>query len=170
MMASMVGREPDIGNTAWAVGRNVTRLRESQNLTYTQLSERLKQQCDWSINAVGIRRIEDLQRRVTVDDLIALALALGVSPITLLMPDTKLEDQFVQITGVGDRVRASALWEWLSAENALPSDERVPVMFHAVAWPAWKFAAMVADSRQKQADHLKRRRADKARAGDGDDR
>jgi transcriptional regulator with XRE-family HTH domain len=137
MMAGMVGREPDFGETAGAVARNLTRLRADQNLTYTQLSDRLKEQCNWSINAVGIRRIEELQRRVTVDDLVALALALGVSPITLLMPDTKSEDQLVKITGSKGRVPATTLWDWLQAEEPLRSERPEQLMFMARSWPTW---------------------------------
>ena len=174
MMATMVGREPDTGNTAWAVARNLTRIREGQNLTYTQLSERLKEQCNWSINAVGIRRIEELNRRVTVDDLAALALALGVSPVTLLMPDTVSEDQQVYITGVEKRVQASALWDWLRAEEPLTSERgKTWLEFNAASWPEWDKGRMVEkleQKKQQQGAHITSRRAAKQKVAlDGDD-
>jgi transcriptional regulator with XRE-family HTH domain len=173
-MAGMVGREPDFGNTAWAVGRNLTRIRENQNLTYTQLSDRLRDQCQWSINAVGIRRIEELRRRVTVDDLVALALALGVSPVTLLMPDTKSDDQLIQITGVKDRVNARVLWDWLRAEEPLFSERgRTWVEFNSASWPEWDKGRMVEKlelKKRQQGAHIAGRRAAKQRvSGRGDD-
>ena len=51
------------------------------------------------IPPLGLRRIESEDRRVDVDDLVALALALGVSPITLLMPETASRDDVVKATG-----------------------------------------------------------------------
>jgi transcriptional regulator with XRE-family HTH domain len=170
MMTVMVGREPDYGDTAGAVARNLTRLREGQNLTYTQLSDRLKQQCSWSINAVGIRRIEELQRRVTVDDLVAIALALGVSPITLLMPDTKTEDQLVKITGFRGRVSATALWDWLQAEEPLRSERVGHLMFMARSWPPW-FVGEVDEHKLREVDDAIRRSEStvpQGEAGDGD--
>src|SRR6476661_6760490 len=83
----MAGKTPDTGPTAATVIANLKRLRDDRNLTYTQLSNRLKALAHWSISPVGVRRIEDGERRVTVDDLLAFAVALGVSPVTLLMPN-----------------------------------------------------------------------------------
>ena len=74
----MVGKEPDTGPTARAVAANIRDLREASKMNYTQLSEEL-QRLGRNINAVGIRRTESGERRVTPDDLSAFAIALNVS-------------------------------------------------------------------------------------------
>lgn len=111
-MERMAGKEPDTGPTSSTVATNVTKFRGDLDMNYTELSERLEKTAGWSINAVGIRRIEKGERRVTPDDLIALALALGVSPITLLMPATSDPADEVEVTG-SDKVTAERLWAWL---------------------------------------------------------
>jgi transcriptional regulator with XRE-family HTH domain len=141
----MVGKEPDIGPTAWVVAKNVERLRTAQNMNMTQLSERLRDAANWAINAVGIRRIESGERRVTPDDLTALAVALGVSPITLLMPAKVDKSDLVSVTGFDDGLTAEELWDWLAAEDTLPQTaEQVRtvgpltrMMFVAAACPSW---------------------------------
>ncbi len=135
----MAGKEPEIGPTARTVAKNIEDLRTAQNMNYKQLSERLERVASWSINAVGIRRIESGERRVTPDDLMALAVVLGVSPASLLMPDlaTVAQDDLVPITGWQKPITASVVWRWLTAyeplihgtlgtfiDRALPSWER----------------------------------------------
>ncbi|CPZ27743.1 helix-turn-helix domain-containing protein [Mycobacteroides abscessus] len=134
----MAGKEPDIGPTARAVAANVKLLRGSW--TYTELSERLQKTAGWNINAVGIRRIEAEERRVTPDDLVALAVALGVSPATLLMPlvQTVRSDDQVEVTAVSHPVLAHEYWSWITARWPLPGWlAQDVVMFQARALPTW---------------------------------
>jgi len=65
------------------VARNVKRLREAQHLTTRALQDLLTK-LGRPIPASGITRIEQGSRRVDVDDLAALAIALGVRPDHLL--------------------------------------------------------------------------------------
>ena len=134
----MPGKEPDFGATARTVAANVKRLRQTQNLNYTQLSDRLQNVADWSINAVGIRRIESGERRVTPDDLLALARALGVSPIALLMPETDTSADTVTATGLPTPVTAEVFWDWLQGFGGLyrGGDEWVEAMH--LGHPSWK--------------------------------
>ncbi|MBI2700043.1 MAG: helix-turn-helix transcriptional regulator [Mycobacterium sp.] len=136
----MVGKEPDIGPTARTVANNLNRLRADQKMNYTELSERLEARAGWTINAVGIRRIESGERRVTPDDLVALALALGVSPVTLLMPETADRDEPVVATGLEKAWPAEDLWKWLRGDGPLSAkrdfDELIDFMQRAV--PAWR--------------------------------
>ena len=107
---------------------NVQRLRESAGLTKKQLSER-------AIPPLGISRIEMGTRRVDADDLVALAVALGVHPAALLLPPTARTHDFtasgeavpvtVEITGAGE-VAARAAWEWAHGMRPLPSDTDDP--------------------------------------------
>ena len=132
----MAGKEPDIGPTARTVADNVKRLRTRQNMNYTELSERLQAFAGWSINAVGIRRIESGERRVTPDDLMGLAVALGVSPITLLMPFTVTANTLVRVTGVREPIADTTVWTWLLAQRTLdPEDEFLA--FTLASWPPW---------------------------------
>lgn len=130
----MAGKKLELGATGEVVARNITRLKKSAGLNYTQLSERLTG-LGRPINPVGVRRIEDQDRRVDVDDLVALAVALGVSPISLLMPDVEKSDQ-IAITGRAEPVDARLFWAWLRAEQPLGSDQTWP-QFISVAWPRW---------------------------------
>lgn len=74
----------DIGHTVRA---NVQRLRRDRRFTYVELSER-SAQAGRTIPVLGLRRIERGERRVDVDDLGALATALGVTVVQLLEPPT----------------------------------------------------------------------------------
>lgn len=107
-------------------------------MNFTQLSERLMGAAGWSINAVGIRRIESGERRVTPDDLMALAVALGVSPTTLLMPNSVTGDESVEATGVKGGIEARRLWRWLRASAPLLDVEPdVFFTYLGTALPPW---------------------------------
>jgi transcriptional regulator with XRE-family HTH domain len=73
-----------IGNI---VRRNIRRLRQTQRLTYVDLSKRLAS-AGRPIAILGLRRIEAGERRVDTDDLVALASVLGVTATQLLEPPT----------------------------------------------------------------------------------
>ena len=65
--------------------KNLEQLRKARRLSYQDLSVRL-QQVGRPIPALGLSRIEKGTRRVDADDLVGLALALGVNPRALLLP------------------------------------------------------------------------------------
>lgn len=76
-----VAREP--GVVARRVAANVRAIRFLGNLSTATLSRRLAE-IGHPIHATGITKIEKGTRRVDVDDLAALAQALGVEPEVLL--------------------------------------------------------------------------------------
>ena len=115
----MAEKRNPLGPTGETLQANVIALRERKNLTYAQLSRKLKA-AGRAIPELGLRRIEGGDRRVDVDDLMALAAALEVSPITLLMPPTADADE-TAATAVG-AVTALRLWQWLAAEMPLAGD------------------------------------------------
>ncbi|WP_158714359.1 helix-turn-helix domain-containing protein, partial [Kitasatospora aureofaciens] len=80
-------------------------------MTKKDLSERVGA-LGRSIPPLGISRIEAGTRRIDTDDLVALALALNVSPLTLLLPDAWDEEQ-VRLTA---SVRLSTRTAWLWAQ------------------------------------------------------
>lgn len=63
--------------------RNVRCVREGQQLTYAELSK-LMTVAGRPIPVLGLRRIERGERRVDVDDLMALATVFNVDPMLLL--------------------------------------------------------------------------------------
>lgn len=136
-MGNMVKTEADTGPTGSAVAENIKRLRGG--LSYTEMSRRLQERAGWSINAVGIRRIESNERRVSVDDLVAFSVALDVSPVTLLMPSGVAADEILSVAAA--EFKAAALWEWLIAEWPFPGRAGL-AEFYARALPPWKLAVV----------------------------
>ncbi|MFF3660058.1 helix-turn-helix domain-containing protein [Streptomyces olivochromogenes] len=76
---------------------NLKRLREEQRLTYVELSARLTE-TGRPIPVLGLRRIERGERRVDVDDLLALALVLSTHPVDLLVPGDAADDAPYPVT------------------------------------------------------------------------
>jgi transcriptional regulator with XRE-family HTH domain len=99
--------------TANTVSANVRRLRGKQNLGLRGLSKLLGE-VGRPLTHSAVDQIEKGARRVDVDDLMALAAALNVSPITLLMPETSTGEETVQVTGRPPD-EAGAVWDWLRA-------------------------------------------------------
>ncbi|OHV03894.1 helix-turn-helix domain-containing protein [Mycobacterium talmoniae] len=127
-----------LGITGITAADNIKRLRDG--LPFTELAERLKS-IGRPIPPLGLRKLETYERRVDADDLVALAVALGVSPITLLMPRASAPDELVDITGFDGDLPAAALFAWLSARDALPAQaggvNMTRVAFLARALPDW---------------------------------
>jgi len=102
-----------------------------------ELSARLEE-LQRPIPPLGIHRIETGKRRVDVDDLVGIALALGVSPVSLLMPTTDSPEDAVSVTGVEGTVNARRLWRWLVAEQPLiegAADAVFGFLYRAI--PGW---------------------------------
>ena len=97
---------------------NLKQLRDARRLTYRELADRLAE-LGRPIPTLGLSRIEKGTRRVDADDLVALAIALGVNPAALLLP---------RDTGPGDEIElaenfpaaAVAAWEWSAGHYPLP--------------------------------------------------
>ncbi|MFC6090732.1 helix-turn-helix domain-containing protein [Saccharothrix lopnurensis] len=106
--------------TAWGpisgyVAANVLRLRTARGMSTTRLSAALKD-VGHSIAPTAITRIEKGQRRVDVDDLVALGVALKVSPMAFLLPPTMLGE--VELTP-GKAADAVSAWMWITAQRPL---------------------------------------------------
>jgi transcriptional regulator with XRE-family HTH domain len=113
-------KQIDLGPIGAAVAANIERLRKSQNLSYARLSRRLDE-LGRPIAPLGLTRIRDLKRRVDADDLVALALALGVSPTTLLLPHSDASTgaaagRKAPVTDGGEHYPRQQIWSWLIAE------------------------------------------------------
>ncbi|BBX38518.1 hypothetical protein MMAGJ_78000 [Mycolicibacterium mageritense] len=103
--------------TSEVVGRNVARLRAATNTTIRELAAGLKEQ-GLPMSSSGITDIERGRRQVNVDQLTALAAALGVSPMTLLMPlpDDGDPDAEVMLSGTSPET-ARDMDMWLRGEQ-----------------------------------------------------
>lgn len=128
-----------LGPSGRIVADNVKRLRG--DLQYVKLAERLAG-IGRPIPTLGLRKIESYERRVDVDDLVALAVALGVSPITLLMPYTAAMDDEAAATGLGHST-ARELWQWLTAAAPIGINGAGAVLtFLRDALPPWAWSDM----------------------------
>lgn len=74
----------------------------------------------------GVSEIENGLRRVDIDDLIALSLALGTSPAVLLMPQPELPDDqgrgVVHLDADDEPLTTEQVWDWLTAAKPLVTD------------------------------------------------
>src|SRR4051794_3415702 len=100
------------------VARNVQQLRKRRGLTVRDLSARLGELGHPVLPSV-VSKIELGQRRVPVEDLLALAAALDVSPNRLLLTETARPDRPVTVTEKIARSEAD-VWRWAAGEQPLP--------------------------------------------------
>lgn len=104
-----------LGPTGRQVQGQIKRIREARGLSYRQLSDLLTEM-GRPIPTLGLSRIEKGERRVDVDDLVALAGALRVNPSALLLPpDVEGE---VDVTGLGT-IPARDAWAWVDGRQPL---------------------------------------------------
>lgn len=72
----------------------------------------------YPVSRTAISEIENGARRVSVDDLTALAIGLGVNPNALLLPPIESPVWLAQITGTGFQT-TGRLWTWARGVGAL---------------------------------------------------
>lgn len=114
----MAGIKKEPGPTARRVADAIRRIRrgEDQDITTAELSRRLTL-LGQPIPDTSITKTEQGTRRVDVDDLVPLALALGVTPNTLLMPEVKYlggSDDHLLTPAVNGT--AEQMWQWAQGE------------------------------------------------------
>jgi transcriptional regulator with XRE-family HTH domain len=110
-----------LGPTGERVRQNVRRLRLQQGLNYAKLSAKLAE-LGRPIPVLGLSRLEHGDRRADADDLAALAVALDVTPNTLLLPEVEIpfqRDLRYEVTSAGTQARASEIWAWALGERPL---------------------------------------------------
>ncbi|MFD7846107.1 Z1 domain-containing protein [Nocardia sp. NPDC059764] len=122
-MAKQVGA---LGPTGTRLSHRVQHLRRAQGLTLGALARRLGE-VGRPIDLSSLAKVEKGQRRVDVDDLIALALALDVSPNWLLLPGT-LTGDLLELAERSRRTDGDA-WHWAIRDQprgALPHAAHSP--------------------------------------------
>lgn len=161
----MASKRNPLGPVGEAVRQNVKTLREEQNLSLAALSRRLSELVGRSIPTLGLSRIENGERRVDADDLVALAAALGVSPVTLLLPreDTRGPVPLAQhLTAPSWRVA----WRWMHGE--VPLAARVE-WTEQLPWVAANRPYLTEEELQKIVFSQPIQQSVEAMEGDGDD-
>jgi transcriptional regulator with XRE-family HTH domain len=139
--AGMAGIKKEPGPTARRVAEALRRIRRGQEVTTAELSRRLAA-LGQPVPDTSITKTEAGTRRVDVDDLPALALALGVTPNTLLLPEVSyLGNTDAHLLTPAASGTAEQLWQWAQGER--PLHMRIP---GADAWlgdgdlPALRFS------------------------------
>ncbi len=127
-----------VEETSRTVGRNLARLRAEEGTTLRELSERMPG--DHPLRLVAIGEIERGERRVSVDDLTALAVALGVSPVALLQPPSRLESRpKVTLAGTPE-ARPDAVLRWLIGRARIDNPFVDPLDFARRSLPPWSWS------------------------------
>lgn len=141
------------GPTAQRTAENIERIRKARGLNQRDVSARLKEIGRPMLPTV-VSKIERGERRIDVDDLIAFALALNVSPVALLMPNEWSDAQVALTPAV--EVSARTAWMWgegssqaddlLSTPNGELTEEESDAYwsrandYHALSQPPGRFA------------------------------
>ena len=112
----MTKADIETGPTGQAVAENVTRLRSERRLTLVQLSERTEA-AGRGLSVSALSLIATGKRRVDVDDLMVLAVALDMDPVSLLMPRPLKGRKRVAATGYPSGVTPQQLLEWLTGRQ-----------------------------------------------------
>ncbi len=112
----MAEKRIEPGPLATQVAETVRRVREDRGLTYAKVAERLLE-AGRPIPVLGLSRIERGDRRVDIDDLVALARVFRVPPLLLLFPF----DQTPEVEVVpGERVPTWDAACWFAGRAPFP--------------------------------------------------
>lgn len=128
-----------LGASGEIVRQRIREVRDAQDVTAAQLSARLKDM-NRPIPLLGIQRIESGERRVDVDDLVAIAVALEVSPTTFLLPNSHDRGDEVPMTGLKKKHTAGELWDWLRIDHYVEAAKTGMAQFEFIkrAAPSWR--------------------------------
>lgn len=130
-------RTNDVGPTGLQLAENLRRIRTERGLSTTRLSE-LLEAIGRPIQPTGITKIEKGERKVDVDDLLALAAVLRVNPGALLLPPVA-DKSMTEITAIGT-VPSWKAWRWMDGREPIsePFDEDELADFQLVGRPRGK--------------------------------
>ncbi|CUR62092.1 hypothetical protein NOCA170038 [metagenome] len=129
MLGVMAGKQLPSGPTSLTVRANIALLRSERRMTYAELSRELERR-GHLIPPLGLRRIEAGERRVDVDDLMTLALSLGVNAHALLLPPLKGSEIPGAVTGAeADAPNSRQVWDWAVGLRPLSPLEGSPSAF-----------------------------------------
>ncbi|MDZ4091635.1 MAG: helix-turn-helix transcriptional regulator [Arthrobacter sp.] len=116
----MAGQKIELGPTGRTVADNIKRVRGARSINYADLSRKLGE-LGRSISPLAVRRIEEGERRVDSDDLMAISVALGVPPNSLLLPHSDPSPAAAATALAG--VKFQDLWVWADGNGPLRGEE-----------------------------------------------
>lgn len=127
-----------LGPTGQRVGQRLRELRQERGLTLAALEEKLAD-LGRPILLSALSKIEKGQRRVDVDDLVALAQALDVSPNLLILPSPHGPEVEVALTE-STSLDVDAAWTWAVKDRPPSKSARgifISYSHHDEAWASW---------------------------------
>lgn len=98
------------GPTSAVVADRVRSIRQARRMDLAALSDSLDL-VGWSIPVAALSRLENGKRRIDVDDLLALAVALDVSPLELIFPAHANELDVIG-TALPTELITEEVWAW----------------------------------------------------------
>lgn len=110
-------RHSERGPAGDQVAQNLARVRSACRLTTTELAEAVTK-LGVQMTASTVTKIERQGRRVTVDELVALAAALDVSPVALMLPARDPGGPVRLTEGFTARTWRDA-WHWMHGKRPL---------------------------------------------------
>jgi transcriptional regulator with XRE-family HTH domain len=113
--------ETRIGTAGWVLATNIKRVRTAQRLTFSEVVEMLRD-VGREIPLLGLRRIERGERRVDIDDLLALAYVLKISPVDLLVSKDATDEPYPLTPEI--EVPSSYVREWIRGEELVTAGEQ----------------------------------------------
>ncbi|MEV0492361.1 helix-turn-helix domain-containing protein [Streptomyces atratus] len=111
-------RANELGPTGKRVAENLADIRKARGMTMPALREEMAK-LGRPLPATAVIKTEQKERRVDVDDLVAFALALNVSPLTLLLP-REWDDSPVDLAP-DFALKTRTAWRW--AEGRSPAND-----------------------------------------------
>lgn len=106
-----------LGPSGEQVRRNLTRIREARGWDKKELARRVAE-LGRPMPELAVGRMEAGTRRVDVDDLVVLAVVLGVNVSALLLPPSDRADEACAVT-CGGEVDQEAAWDWADGQRPL---------------------------------------------------
>lgn len=110
------------GPTTRTVAHRVREHRKRREMDLAALSRALED-LEWPIPVAALSRLENENRRIDVDDVMALAVALNVSPLDLLLPSPSSDSSLP--TGIRGDVNLAEVWAWAQKDTNLTRGARV---------------------------------------------
>lgn len=120
----------ELGHTGYTVASNIALFRVKRGWKLSELSERMAE-VGRPMTGNTLSSIENLTRRADVDDLVAIAAALEVSPAALLMPQVDDDEDggiawLIPTSAEPDpgedgvaSIQSGQFWHWLVADSPL---------------------------------------------------
>lgn len=125
-----------LGNVGEITRKRVREERERQNLNLAALARRVTA-LGRPMSTLAVQRIEAGARRVDVDDLIALALALDIAPIALLAPAGGSGDETFAVADDQPAEPLDQIWPWMRGEKTRDPFGGDDQAFARRSLPAW---------------------------------